>query len=192
MTTSMEDADPDAGGGGRGRGNAPPPRVTKDAGINRVAWDVRHSSGLAMPPGSYQARLKAGDATVTQPFTVLVDPRVAADGVSAADLREQFDHNMRMRGLSSEVGQLVARVRAGLGNADAAKASAARAIYEKLVNMPEGVRYNKPGLQAHVQYLAGMTTGVDQKIGRDALDRYAVLKRELDAVKAAADKAGIP
>ena len=33
-----------------------------------------------------------------------------------------------------------------------------------------------------------MTTGVDQKIGRDAIERYAVLKKELDALKAELDK----
>ena len=50
------------------------------------------------------------------------------------------------------------------------------------------MRYGKPGLQAHITYLAGMTANVDQKIGRDAIERYAVLKREFDAVKAEADQ----
>ena len=45
-----------------------------------------------------------------QPFQVLIDPRVAADGVSVADLQEQFEHNMRMRELVSSVNQLVTRV----------------------------------------------------------------------------------
>ena len=136
-------------------------------------------------------RLKVGDVTETQPSTVLIDPRIAAEGVTTADLKEQFDHNVRMRELSSDVGQLLARARAGLNNADAAKASAARAIYEQIVSTPEGVRYNKPGLQSHVQYLAGMTTGADQKIGRDAIERYQALKKELTNLKARADAAGL-
>jgi hypothetical protein len=57
--------------------------------------------------------------------------------------------------------------------------------------MPEGVRYNKPGLVAHITYLARMTTGVDQKIGRDAIERYQVLKREIETLRADADRAGI-
>jgi hypothetical protein len=185
--------DPEAGGGGggRGRGGAPPPRVTRDAGMNRVVWDVRNTAGLTMPPGSYQARLKAGDVTETQPFNVLIDPRIAAEGVTAADLKEQFDHNVRMRELSAAVAQLLARVRPSLNNADTAKASAARAIYEKIVSTPEGVRYNKPGLQEHVRYLAGMTTGVDQKIGRDAIERYQELKKELADLVAKANAAGL-
>ena len=180
MTTSMEVPDPEAtGGGGRGRGG-PPQRVTRERGMNRVTWDVRHSNGFAAPPGAYQVRLKAGDVTQTQPFNVLIDPRVAAEGVTIADLKEQFDHNVRMRDLSVEAAQLLVRVRAGLTGANADKI---REIYLQLVNTPEGVRYNKPGLQAHIQYLASMTSGVDQKIGRDAIERYQVLKKELDALK---------
>jgi len=36
-----------------------------------------------------------------------------------------------------------------------------------------------------------MTTGVDQKIGRDAIERYQALKKELDALAAKAAAAGI-
>jgi hypothetical protein len=183
----MEAVDPEAGGGGGGRGRGgPPPRVTKEGGMNRVAWDVRHANGLVVPPGAYQARLKVGDVTETQPFTVLIDPRIAAEGVTVADLKGQFEYNVRMRELSAAAAQLLGRVRGGLTGPNADKV---REIYLELVNTPEGVRYNKPGLQAHIQYLAGMTTGVDQKIGRDAIERYQELKKQLDALKAAADRA---
>jgi len=185
--------DPEAGGGGfgRGRGLAAAPRVTKEAGLNRLVWDTRNSAGLTMPPGSYQTRMKVGDVTETQPFNLLIDPRIAAEGVTAADLKEQFDHNVRMRELTAQVGQLLTRVRGSLNSSDAAKAAAARAIYEQIVNTPEGVRYNKPGLQEHVRYLAGMTANVDQKIGRDALERYQTLRKELDSLIARANAAGL-
>jgi hypothetical protein len=186
MTTSMEPPDPESSGGGRGRGG-PPPRVTKEGGHNRFVWNAGTAIGFTAVPGAYQARVKAGDWTATQPFNLLIDPRVAAGGVTGADLKEQFDHNVRVRELSTQAGQLLARVKGAMAG-DAAKASQARAIYEKLVNTPEGVRYAKPGLQAHIQYLAGMTTGADQKIGRDAIERYLVLKKELDALKAQAEK----
>ena len=54
-----------------------------------------------------------------------------------------------------------------------------KAVSEKLNTQP--VRYGKPGLQAHITYLSGMTARGDQKVGRDALDRYQVLRKELDA-----------
>ena len=159
--------------------------------MNRVVWDVRNSDGLSMPPGSYQARLRVGDQSETRSFTVLLDPRIAAEGVTAADLKEQFEHNARVRELAGEVNQLLTRVRGALANADAAKASAARAIYEQIVSTPEGVRYNKPGLQSHVQYLASMTANVDQKIGRDAIERYQALKKDYEALVAKANAAGL-
>jgi photosystem II stability/assembly factor-like uncharacterized protein len=189
-------SDTGGGGGGFGRGGAGVvTRVTKTVGMNRVVWDGRAQSGLAMPPGLYQAKLTVDGAAETQPLTVLIDPRIAAEGVTNADLVEQYDHNVKMRALEADVDQTLARVNAarsrlqGATGADADKAKQVQAIYEKLVNTPEGVRYNKPGLQEHVRYLAGMTTGVDQKIGRDAIDRYNELKKQLDAIKTELDKA---
>src|SRR5690348_13953395 len=82
--------DPDAG---PVRRFSPPPRVTKVAGLNRFVWDVRNSAGVTMPPGRYQARVKTGAVSLTETLNVLIDPRVAADGVTQADLQEQFEHN---------------------------------------------------------------------------------------------------
>ena len=171
---------------------APPPRVTKVAGLNRFAWDVRHRAGVTLPPGRYQVRLKVGMVNLTQPFNVLIDPRVAADGVTVADLQEQFEHNLRMRELVTGVNQLATRVReaqAKLRNAPEADANALNrlnTLAAKLLTEP--VRYGRPGLQAQITYLAGMVANVDQKIGRDAIERYQVLKKELDAMRAEVDR----
>jgi photosystem II stability/assembly factor-like uncharacterized protein len=170
----------------------PPPRVTKVAGMNRFAWDVRHQAGVTLPPGQYQVRLKTGNVTLTQPLSVLIDPRVAADGVTLADLQEQFEHNMRMREMVTAVNQLVTRVREAqnkLRNASSADAAATSRVNELAAKLlTEPVRYGRPGLQAHITYLAGMTSNVDQKIGRDAIERYQVLKKELDALQAEVDR----
>lgn len=173
-------ADPDAAPVRRA---APPPRVTKVAGLNRFVWDVRHRAGVTLPPGRYQARIKTGSVTLTEPFNVLIDPRVAADGVTQADLQEQFEHNLRLRELVSSVNQLIARVREAKAKSPGDELTA---IERKLVTEP--VRYGKPGLQAHITYLASMTANVDQKIGRDAIERYEVLKKELDTIRAQVDQ----
>ncbi|HYK19708.1 MAG TPA: hypothetical protein VEV42_03170, partial [Pyrinomonadaceae bacterium] len=157
---------------------------TKHAGINRFAWDVRNQAGVTLPPGQYQVRLKTGGVTQTEPLTVLIDPRVAADGVTLADLQEQFEHNMRMRELVTAVNQLVSRVREAQNKSP--NNTRLKAIAAKLLTEP--VRYGKPGLQAHITYLASMTANVDQKIGRDAIERYQVLKKEFDAVRAEAEQ----
>ncbi len=49
------------------------------------------------------------------------------------------------------------------------------------------VRYSKPGLQTHITYLARMTANIDQKIGRDAIERYEVLRKEVDQIRAELD-----
>src|SRR5207302_11463901 len=87
---------------------------------------------------------------------------------------------------------LVARVRDAqtkLRNAsttDNDTAAKVSALAAKLLSEP--VRYSKPGLQAHITYLASMTANVDQKIGRDAVERYAVLKKEFDSLRAEVDR----
>ncbi|MGD8276803.1 MAG: hypothetical protein PVH00_02200 [Gemmatimonadota bacterium] len=204
-----------AGGGGRRGGGGgfamfgraaqpgvPVGRVTKDAGLNRFVWDARYpsapagggrgGSGVTAPPGRYQARLKVGNTTQTQGFNLLIDPRIAAEGTTVADLREQFDHNMRMQGLLGELNQVVQRVRNAqqrLQNATGAAADTARrleAIADRLFT--PSIRYSKPGLQAHISYLAGMTAGVDQKPGNYAYERYTVLRREFDQLRADLDR----
>lgn len=164
------------------RFGGPPPRPSKQIGINRFVWDLRHQAGVTLPPGQYQARLKVGDKTLTETFNVLIDPRVAEDGVTVADLQEQYEHNMRMREMVTTANQLIARVREAQKKENlSVDLNRLNAVAAKLLTEP--VRYGKPGLQAHITYLAGMTANVDQKIGRDAIERYEVLRKELDTVK---------
>lgn len=181
--------DPDAPTGGRR--STPPPRVTKIAGLNRFVWDVRQQAGVTLPPGQYQARIKVDATVLTEGFNVLIDPRVADDGVTVSDLREQYEHNVRMRELVNTVNQIATRVReaqakmrTGAGT-DGDTANRVNAIAAKLFTPP--VRYGKPGLQAHITYLAGMTANIDQKIGRDAIERYEVLRKELNQIRAEID-----
>jgi hypothetical protein len=170
------------GGGGFGRGGAPPPTVTANTGFNRMVWNARDADGLAVPPGRYQARLTVGGQSHTQPFDVLIDPRIAAGGVTVADLREQYEHNRRMNAMTEEVAALVTRVRQAMEGADAALERQLAPLADKLIT--PSIRYSQPGLQAHISYLRGMTGRVDMKIGRDAIERYQVLRRELDEVTA--------
>jgi hypothetical protein len=135
-----------------------------------------------------------GGQSKTVPLTVQIDPRLAAEGYTAADLQEQFAHNVRMRDMVAEVNAVIARARQAESRLAAAGPSAADTLAQvrtvlrnQLLTQP--VRYGKPGLQAHIQYLAGMTSRVDQKVGRDALERAEVLRKELDDAKAALDRA---
>ena len=175
-----------AGRGGRRWGGARAARVTRYEGHNRFVWNVQHESGLSAPPGEYQVRLTAGGQSFTRPLTVLMDPRLAEEGITPADLQEQFEHNMTMRAMVQEVNALVERVREaqsrleGATGADAQVARALGEVADRLITGP--IRYSAPGLQTHIQYLAGMTSRGDQKVGRDAFERYEVLRSELDEI----------
>ena len=61
-------------------------------------------------------------------------------------------------------------------------------MLSQLIAWPEGVRYARPGLGDHVSYLAGLGTRNDQKVGRDAIERLAVLKRDYERLKAEVDR----
>jgi photosystem II stability/assembly factor-like uncharacterized protein len=190
--------DDEAGGDGEfgGRVNADAARmniVTKHAGVNRFVWGLQYKNGLSAPPGSYQARVTVAGVTQTVPLTVLIDPRIAAEGTTVADLQQQFAHNLKVRALVTDVNTLLSQARNAdtrltkEGGAAADTLAKVKAVESKLLSAP--VRYGKPGLQAHITYLASMTQRVDQKVGRDALVRYATLRKALDAVKAELDRA---
>jgi photosystem II stability/assembly factor-like uncharacterized protein len=168
--------------------------VSANAGFNRFTWGVQHQNGLGAPPGQYTVTVSVGGQSKTVPLTVDIDPRLAAEGYTVADLQEQYAHNLRMREMVAEVNTLIARARAAETRLAAAGAAAAdtlsavrSVLHGQLLTQP--VRYGKPGLQAHIQYLSGMTTRVDQKVGRDALERADVLRGELDAATAAINRA---
>jgi hypothetical protein len=116
---------------------------------------------------------------------------VTSSGVTAEDLREQFEHNVKVRDLVSDVNRTVSRVRAGLtalaGKPDSAATLASLKDLAASLITPT-VRYSKPELQTHITYLYSETNATDQKIGRDAIERYNTLRKELDARIAQLDK----
>jgi hypothetical protein len=196
-------SDDEEGGGGGGRGRGAVVRLDKSTGMHRITWDLRYPgpwqsasrpegpNGPVAVPGKYAVRFTDGGYTATQPLTIIEDPRNTEAGVTTADLQAQFDHNMRVRDLVSEVNQLVARVRAAQqslkGKPDAAKQlDAIDSVAAHLIT--PSIRYSKPELQTHISYLYQMTSSADEKPGNDATERYQELRKELDQRKAEVDK----
>jgi len=83
-----------------------------------------------------------------------------------------------VRDLVSEVNKTVARLRAALPSASGEKADALKTLAAKLIT--PSVRYSQPELQTHITYLYTVTNATDQKIGRDTIERYDFLRKELD------------
>src|SRR5579872_1331193 len=184
----------DEEGGFRMRGG--PTRLEKGAGMHRFTWDLRYPGpwmsqtrpegpgGPMAVPGKYTLRLTAGSWSATEPLTIVEDPRILKDNVTTTDLREQFEHNMKVRDLVSEVNQVVARVR----DAQKRLRDSAGGAGDTLTKLNElaahlitpSIRYSQPELQTHITYLYSITNVTDQKVGRDAIERYDVLRKELE------------
>ena len=189
-------ADAEAGGGedaGEGgfRIRSGPTRLEKEPGLHRFTWDLRYPgpwisaarpegpNGPTAVPGKYSVRLTAENFTFTQAFNVVEDPRVSNTGVTLADLTAQFQHNLRVLALVNDVNHAVTRIRSAQTSVkDPEKLARLNELASHLITPP--IRYSKPELQTHITYLYSLTTGTDQRIGQDAVDRYAALRKELD------------
>ncbi|HET9284784.1 MAG TPA: hypothetical protein VFR24_22770 [Candidatus Angelobacter sp.] len=119
----------------------PPEPLAAMAGMHRFIWDIRYAAPpIAQPgysmstaagtdtprepegpqalPGSYQARLTVDGKSYTQPFKLVMDPRVKT---SAADLEKQFDLELKLVQTISQANQAVEEIHAA---AQAGKISA--------------------------------------------------------------------
>ena len=172
---------------GSARHPTPPLLLTANAGMNRLIWDFNDAAGIIVPPGSYRVKMSVGSWSDTKPLTLLIDPRLVPDGVTAADLVEQYAHNVRMHEMVVEANRVANRIRQArtrLRNGGAADSlSQVNALAATIFGRGEGIRYGQPGLQTNITYLARMTATADQKIGRDAEERYQTLRNELDALE---------
>jgi len=106
------------------------PRVSKEAGLNRFVWNMRHPDATKLPgdkttgemldgpiaaPGSYQAQLQVGDAKFTQAFEIRPDPRVSA---TPQDLQTQFDLLLKIRDRLSETHRAIIQLRSVRGQVE--------------------------------------------------------------------------
>jgi hypothetical protein len=187
-------------GGGRRGGNLPstlPARI----GTNRFVWDLRYPGGPAAggdgegggsgggpmaAPGAYRVRLTAGGVTKTEALTLKIDPRVARDGVTVADLAEQTRFALKVRDQLADARQLAQRVRQAL--------DAKRGDQEKLQSVWDRLS-TRPGPyedQMFIDQVANIGREVgqaDQRVGASAYERLADLTKEWVSLKADAEAA---
>jgi hypothetical protein len=175
--------------------------------MNRFLWDLKHAgspgasvtnttAGPYVVPGKYAVRLTAGGTTVTRAIDVNIDPRVAADGVTLADLQEQADLLLKLRDAIGDARRARDRLAAAMLKAGVEPSSAPgpgespssvrhenplQALWARLVNAPGA--YPQVMLIEQLENVARMLQRADQKPGRDAWERYADLIQQLNAIK---------
>ena len=189
------------GGGGR-RGGALPSTLPVKAGMNRFMWDLRYPGGPAgggdgegsgfsgggpmAAPGIYKARLTAGDVTKTESFTVKIDPRIAKDGITVADLAEQTKLALKVRDALADARQLAQRVRQAL-DAKRGDQAALQSLWDRL--MTKTGPYEDQMFIDQMSNVGREIGGADQKVGASAHERFNQLVKEWAAITADADKA---
>jgi photosystem II stability/assembly factor-like uncharacterized protein len=201
---------PFRGGGGSS------PGIRAEAGMQRITWDLRYPGpwtatqpeggfgGPIAPPGKYSVRLTSGGQTITRTFDLKSDPRLVADGVTDGIITEQVGFQLQVRDAISDARKLQQRIEQAMQKAGQKPALAPgqpgsspsntkydnelQALYAKVVTTP-GI-YTQGMLIDQLSNVQRMITQADQKVGRDAYDRYADLIKEMAAIEAQLKKLG--
>ncbi len=165
---------------------------TAHEGLNRFVWDLTvpgpggaARGGPMVVPGTYMARLTVDGREQTRSFEVMMDPRVAADGVTIADLQAQFDLGIEIRTAIEDADATIERLEGAMERA--AEGSDVRAqlqeIEAELVTDRTISSYPEPMLRDQLNYLYGNSQSADQEPGEDMYQRLEVLVAELEQHK---------
>lgn len=191
------------------RGGSGSAGIRPEAGMQRFNWDMRHpgawapntpnggSGGPMIAPGKYTVRLTSNGQTQSRTFDVKADPRVLGDGVTQADLEEQVSFQLKVRDAISDTRKLQQQVEQAMQKAGVKPPPSAppgvrtmdmtfehplQKLWATLVDMPGP--YPQPMLQNQFNNINRMVSQADQKIGKDAIDRYNDLMKDLKAAQA--------
>ena len=191
-----------AGRGGGRRGGGLPSVLPTKVGMNRFVWDLRYQGGPAgggdgegggfagngplVAPGTYRVRFTANGVTRSEPLTVKIDPRVARDGVTVADLAEQTRFSLKVRDAIAEARELAQRVRQSIdaGRGDQAKL---QSLWERLTT--KAGPYEDQMFIDQLSNVGRELGQADQKVGASAYERLTDLMKEWATLKADAEKA---
>ncbi|HZR24551.1 MAG TPA: hypothetical protein VFA59_13235 [Vicinamibacterales bacterium] len=200
--TNAVRAAPAGGRGGGRRGGGLPSTLPTKVGMNRFVWDLRYPGGPAgagdgegggfggngplVAPGTYRARLTANGVTKTEAFTVKIDPRIAKDGITTADLQAQTTFQLKVRDLLADARQLSARLRQAI-DAKKGNESALQAVQARLVT--KSGPYEDQMFIDQVSNIGREMGQADQKVPASAIERFAQLQKEWTSIKADAEKA---
>ena len=170
-------------------------KLETEKGLNRFAWDLRQKgawspkkdrsfkNGPLVAPGSYTAKLTVGKETMEQLFEILVDPRLAEEGISTATIASQMEFQNKVIDLLSQANKFQADVEAELKKTkDTDKKERLENVLQQLKN-DEGA-YPKPVLVAQISYLSYIVGDADKEVGQDAKERYIDLAKQLETLKA--------
>ncbi|EAQ98141.2 WD40/YVTN/BNR-like repeat-containing protein [Congregibacter litoralis] len=169
--------------------------LTAEGGLNRFHWDMRYrgpwrsdekkrfTDGALAAAGEYKITLSAGDETLSQPLSIVMDPRVLEMGVTEADVQAQLALQRQVLDLLDQARRKAHSLEnelESLGAGDSPRRSAIENAIRLLVT--EKGTYMQPRLISQISYLSRMLDRADQEPGGEALARFDELQAEYEAV----------
>ena len=125
--------------------------------------------------------MAAGGRTQSHRVEVMMDPRLAADGVTMDDLRAQLELSREVAATMAEAAEVNERVQAAVARAQGRTLEELQGLDGRL-NTKQGGSYQRPMLLAQLQYLYSMFNRADQAPGDDAYSRHTQLREELASI----------
>lgn len=162
-------------------------------GINRFQWDMRqkgawsdkksrsYKNGPIVPPGMYTAKLIVGKETYEQPFEIVVDPRLAEEGIDEAIISEHLAFENKVLNLLTEARKFQSELEAEIKKSKGDKKQSLETVL-KLIKNEEGA-YPQQMLVPQIAYLSYIVGGVDKIPGNEEVVRLKDLQQQLTALK---------
>ena len=169
------------------------PSLSMARGAHRFVWNLSvdaegagFAGGPRVVPGNYHARLTVDGQEMDQWFEVKIDPRVAEDGVTVADIQEQFDLSLQILAAMGDATATIEQVQGAMESAadGSSVADQLEEIHAAFVTDQTISSYPQPMLAAQLSYLYSSLQRADQKPGVDQYERLETLQAELEAHKA--------
>ena len=162
-------------------------------GINRFQWDMRqkgawsdkesrrYKNGPIVPPGSYIAKLTVGEKTFEQPFKILVDPRLAEEGIDNTIILDHLAFENKVLNLLTEARKFQSELEAQIKKSKGDEKASLETVLKEIKN-DEGA-YPQQMLVAQISYLSYIVGGADKVPGNEEVERLKELQQQFNSVK---------
>ncbi|MEP3379955.1 MAG: hypothetical protein ABJO28_05195 [Maribacter dokdonensis] len=162
-------------------------------GINRFQWDMRqkgawsdkasrsYKNGPMVPPGNYTVKLTVDDKSFEQPFEILVDPRLADEGIDEKIIATHLAFENKVLDLLTEARKFQSELEAEIKKSKGDRKESLESVLKAIKN-DEGA-YPQQMLVPQIAYLSYIVGGADKIPGNEEVERLKDLEQQLQAVK---------
>ena len=162
-------------------------------GINRFQWDMRqkgawsdkasrsYKNGPMVPPGNYTVKLTVDDKSFEQPFEILVDPRLADEGIDEKIIAAHLAFENKVLDLLTDARKFQSELEAEIKKSKGDRKESLESVLKAIKN-DEGA-YPQQMLVPQIAYLSYIVGGADKIPGNEEVERLKDLEQQLQAVK---------